>query len=470
MKGQNEQIIPDVVRPPPSSYFFKPGKDIATSGKGKKIQRFVFKGQDLTELEIRKLARLEEEVKKQGIIIPGDWDRTDMLRFYYGTGWKTRKALKGLLNHLKWKQQIFPRGYLALYPEVAELLNTGAFYMHGRDHYYRPILIMNCAKFQFKKVPDDVYIRFLCFFFEYVTQNVLLPEHVENWVNLADMAHLGMTKLPISSLSKLSKILQPNFRCRLGVNYIVNPPSTAVFMWGLVKPFLDEGTIQKVNLLNDSIPRPLLTHCNPNQIEQKYGGTAPNLTQFWPPTFPSGPISPFDVNIQTIDEKNTKNSREMKKKQKIKTPHSENLDLEEVVYDNRNKSKDKAENENENEEEKEWEVEKLIENDSKEEEKVLIEEQFVENKEQKILQKKKKRKHYKETKRVSDNEIDVDNEAIIQNKRDKLSNLVFEEYKEMQKTEYIAMIVETKTAEPYCGIWSIPDCSYSFKLENCQLF
>jgi len=117
-----------------------------------------------------------------------------------------------------------------VYPEVAELLTLGAFYVHGRDHFYRPILIMNCTKFQFKKIPDETYIRFLCFFFEYVTQNILLPGHVETWVNIADMGHWGMTQLPISSLRKLSKIIQANFKCRLGINYVINPPSTAVIM------------------------------------------------------------------------------------------------------------------------------------------------------------------------------------------------------------------------------------------------
>ncbi len=33
-------------------------------------------------------------------------------------------------------------------------------------------------------------------------------------------------------------------------------------------------------------PPEILNFCHPSQLEQRYGGTAPNVTQYWPPTMP----------------------------------------------------------------------------------------------------------------------------------------------------------------------------------------
>lgn len=80
------------------------------------------------------------------------------------------------------------------------------------------------------QISDQEYIRFLCFLLEFIVENMFFPGKVENWVSLANMGKQGMTKLPISSLRNISKILQANFRCRLGVSYIINPPPSVYIM------------------------------------------------------------------------------------------------------------------------------------------------------------------------------------------------------------------------------------------------
>jgi hypothetical protein len=50
------------------------------------------------------------------------------------------------------KAEVFPVDYLLLYPKLYDILITGPLYFHGRDKNYRPLLIMNFAKFDLKKV------------------------------------------------------------------------------------------------------------------------------------------------------------------------------------------------------------------------------------------------------------------------------------------------------------------------------
>lgn len=73
-----------------------------------------------------------------------------------------------------------------------------------------------------------------------------------------------------------------NFRSRLFQMYIVNSPKSLNMIWGMIKGFLEEQTVQKINILPSSIPENLFFHTHISQIEQSYGGISPNLTNnFW---------------------------------------------------------------------------------------------------------------------------------------------------------------------------------------------
>ena len=115
---------------------------------------------------------------------------------------------------------------------------------------------------------------------------MLLPGRVENWVLITDMGHQGLGPSSLSKLKEVMKVLTDNYRCRLGVNYILNPPKTVYFIWSCIKPFMDEVLIEKMKIINNSFSAELLTHCNPFQIEARFGGKAPNLEAHWPPYVP----------------------------------------------------------------------------------------------------------------------------------------------------------------------------------------
>lgn len=119
---------------------------------------------------------------------------------------------------------------------------------------------------------------------------MLLPGRVENWVLITDMGHQGLGPSSLSKLKEVMKVLTDNYRCRLGVNYILNPPKTVYFIWSCIKPFMDEVLIEKMKIINGSFSVELLTHCNPWQIEVKFGGKAPNLESHWPPYVPDIPF------------------------------------------------------------------------------------------------------------------------------------------------------------------------------------
>jgi CRAL/TRIO domain len=150
---------------------------------------------------------------------------------------------------------------------------------------------MNLAKINFKKVgfiqnTIDDYASLLCFLLEYMLDKMMLPGQVENWMVLSDLGKMGLGNISISSLKQVLSMLQINYKGRLGNNFIINPPKSLWILWSGIKPFLDEMTIEKIKISKTSTSQDMLGMFNPNQVEEKYGGKAKNLINYWPPTVP----------------------------------------------------------------------------------------------------------------------------------------------------------------------------------------
>lgn len=168
--------------------------------------------------------------------------------------------------------------------------------MHGRDCHFRPLLVMNFTKFDLKKVtstqfPLENYLQAACFMLEFAACNMLYPGKVENWMCISDIGYRGLTDLPLNTLRKITKYLQDIFKCRVAYSSMINTPKSIYFIYSCLKPFLDPVTIEKISIEKGSEPIQLLKYFNPYQVEQKYGGKAPNLEIFWPPVFPDYPVT-----------------------------------------------------------------------------------------------------------------------------------------------------------------------------------
>ena len=125
---------------------------------------------------------------------------------------------------------------------------------------------------------------------EFVGKYALFPGKVENWMCISDLGFQGLGDLPLNTLRKITKVLQDVFKCRLAYSAMINVPKSVYFIYSLLKPFLDEVTIDKISIAKDNLATNIISHFNPYQIEERYGGKAKNLEVFWPPFFPDCPI------------------------------------------------------------------------------------------------------------------------------------------------------------------------------------
>lgn len=130
------------------------------------------------------------------------------------------------------------------------------------------------------------YMDLTTFTMQFVIEHMLIPGKVENWINIVEMGKLGIRDIPFKPMIKLLGTLQKIYKCRLAHSFVLNPPSSIYYMWTCVKPFIDKATQEKVVFENKGYSETLLSMCDLDQIEKRFGGKAPNATTFWPPNFP----------------------------------------------------------------------------------------------------------------------------------------------------------------------------------------
>lgn len=282
------------ISPPLEAYRYWPSGDYILKGLQKRAQRFIFYHQSWTSFETTKLNRLKASLSERQITLPPTWDDCTLLRLMYGTGWKTRKSVEAVLKHLDWISQApFDRAVEST--RLQPLLESGCLYIHGRDGRYRPCLVMCYPKFDFKRYTIDDYLPLIRYLLDLIIEEMMIPGQVENWVSITDMGKMGLTDLPISQLKRIIEVLQDNYKCRLGFNVVVNAPTSVNLIWAVVKRFMDKDTAEKISITGKSTDPLLQRHFHPSQIEEKYGGLAPNLSLFWPPVFPPPPFEPASV-------------------------------------------------------------------------------------------------------------------------------------------------------------------------------
>ena len=86
------------------------------------------------------------------------------------------------------------------------------------------------------------------------------------------------------------------------VCYVTRIPTSISFVWGIVKNFLDESTVKKINFIDEQVIEPLMEFCNPEQMEVKYGGTLPDIREFWPPKEVSNNYKCVKESVQLVSK------------------------------------------------------------------------------------------------------------------------------------------------------------------------
>lgn len=124
------------------------------------------------------------------------------------------------------------------------LQNTGFAYVHGRDKYFRPCLVLDSSVVENIRGTElfdgEVIAQAGVFILEYVRQNMFLHGQVENWVVINNVSKLSLNKLPRKEMQNIMWLLQNNFRQTLGHAWAVNATAFQTLCWKVFEIFIDE--------------------------------------------------------------------------------------------------------------------------------------------------------------------------------------------------------------------------------------
>mmetsp|Transcript_28459 Transcript_28459/g.21265 ORF Transcript_28459/g.21265 Transcript_28459/m.21265 type:complete len:101 (-) Transcript_28459:582-884(-) len=97
--------------------------------------------------------------------------------------------------------------------EVADLIAKGFIYVSGRDHCFRPLVIIKADVFTSHSPAlslDQSLIAF-SYVFEYISKHFWIPGQVENWNVLVDMQGIGITNVPVKYMKGLAQTMQNQY-------------------------------------------------------------------------------------------------------------------------------------------------------------------------------------------------------------------------------------------------------------------
>lgn len=77
-------------------------------------------------------------------MIPDTFDERDVLKFIQANHWHLEKSAEKVTKHIKWLASLPTLGTIS--QKGVRFLQSGSFYIHGRDKDFRPCFVMDAQK------------------------------------------------------------------------------------------------------------------------------------------------------------------------------------------------------------------------------------------------------------------------------------------------------------------------------------
>merc|ERR1711920_217457 len=210
----------------------------------------------------------------------------------------TKKALNIMLAHRDMRVKYLPVSEDALLRN----LQAGFMYWHGRDRKCRPILVWRLARME--TVDKDRAVQFVLFVLEYGIRYAMVPGRVENWILIVDLENCGAgmgTSAANRDVFKKCAILLEQVYCGRNVaTKILHAPR---MIRSIANSFIPAEKKDKVQFVgDDELQTVMRSLAEPHQLEERYGGQAPNLAPEETYPFRFFPKSRGEAHAGSTDE------------------------------------------------------------------------------------------------------------------------------------------------------------------------
>jgi len=269
---------------PPEVLLFEPSaKEIHHRGnEDKPGSRQIFLNTPLMDFEVAALREFRQVLVKRDVIAAAS-DRlprcieTHALRMLQTCKYDAGKAADMMRTFVSERVRRLPLAE----EDVREDLRNGFIYWHGRDRQCRPCLIIRLERLGEMARDKERAVRAVIFTLEYALRFAMVPGRVENWVVIIDLHNVlsVISPLHIASMTRtaaaIGTTLEKVFCSRMVWIKIINMPGSSV-LTRAINGLIPADKRDKISFPDDA--RAALRKCfEPNQLEERYGGTAADL-------------------------------------------------------------------------------------------------------------------------------------------------------------------------------------------------
>ncbi|TPX65758.1 hypothetical protein SpCBS45565_g04929 [Spizellomyces sp. 'palustris'] len=241
----------------------------------------------LTPQQEETLAQFKKELAAEGYYDPEKHDDHCLLRFLRARKFQIPAAKKMWTDYQNWRKEFGTDDILHNFdfPEYPVVKKFYPRFYHKTDKLGRPIYIEQLGGVDVKQLFAVTNIDRMLKNHVYEYEKLVhyrLPacskksgRYLEQSCTILDLKGVYITQFPsVANLVKqVSTIAQNYYPEMLGKMYIINAPMLFTGVWSVVKGFLDEVTVSKINILGSSYKSKLLETIDESSLPKFFGGT-----------------------------------------------------------------------------------------------------------------------------------------------------------------------------------------------------
>ncbi|CAD8122899.1 unnamed protein product [Paramecium sonneborni] len=201
------------------------------------------------------------------------------LRFLYANQFVFQQTVEHMQNHYSWIKNSDNFKWTL---NTEEIIKQGAIYISGRGQGFKPIIVVNADKLDISTYPIEDMQRAISIIFMVVKDYMLVSGKVESWFVIVEAKNTTANKIPFNQLNQIFESLKINFPCYLERVFILQPQTSIQITWQIVEQFIPYNSRHKVEFIDNDYSL-LFNYIRPKQLEQRHGGRAPNVYDYWPP-------------------------------------------------------------------------------------------------------------------------------------------------------------------------------------------
>ncbi|KAH9927860.1 CRAL-TRIO domain-containing protein [Amylocystis lapponica] len=241
---------------------------------------------NLTVSQQHTLEKFRQELQDEGIFVPERMDDAALLRFLRARRFDLAKAKQMLIACEQWRKDF----------KVDEIVNNFDFkekaevdkyypqYYHKMDKDGRPVYIERLGKLDIKALyaitTQERQLQRLVYEYEKFIHDRLpgcsaaVGHPVETSCTILDLHNVSLSNFyrVKDYVMAAASIGQDRYPECMGKFYIINAPWAFSTVWTLIKPWLDEVTVSKIDILGSSYKDKLLAQIPPESLPKEFGG------------------------------------------------------------------------------------------------------------------------------------------------------------------------------------------------------